>query len=102
MKFRDHPLMTRKSGMSAWPPLWISTDASRLRPKGEVGILMRASKHESIENALFVWVDHEAHIYIGAMNFDDTAFCREVQRVLEFSIGLTIKEIGDLDFSYTL
>ena len=102
MQLRDHPLMTRKSGKRGWPPLWIGTDISRDKPRGEIGILLRVLKHEAIDNGLFVWVDYGGSTYVGAMNFDDLTFCREIHRVLEFSVGLTIKEIGDLDFSYTL
>ena len=102
MQLRDHPLMTRRSGMRAWPPLWIRTNVPSDKPRGEIGILLRVLKSEAIDNALFVWVDYGGSTYVGAMNFDDLTFCREIHRVLEFSVGLTIKEIGDLDFSYTL
>jgi hypothetical protein len=103
MKLRDHPLMTRKSGVKTWPPLWINTSKDpRDRPRGEIGILTRVLRNESIENTLFVWVDYEGSTYVGAMNFDDTAFCHELRRVLELSLGLSMQEIGELDFSYTL
>lgn len=89
--------------MKAWPPLWINTSRNPPdKPRGEIGILARVAKNDAIENTLFVWIDHNGSTYVGAMNFDDRAFCNEVGRVLELSRGLSIKEIGDLDFSYTL
>jgi hypothetical protein len=39
---------------------------------------------------------------MGFMGFDDPAFCSEIDRLLKFHVGLSIKEIGDLDLSHTL
>jgi hypothetical protein len=33
---------------------------------------------------------------------DDPAFCREIFEVLIHNLGKTIREIGDIDLSYTL
>ncbi len=43
MNFRDHPLMTRTSGMKTWPPRWSSTGRDKKDwPRGEVGTLQQA------------------------------------------------------------
>src|ERR1700741_2094355 len=98
MKLRDHPLMTRISGIRAWPPLWVDTRGPSLRkPKGEIGFLKRVEQHEHVMNGLFLWIDYEGQAYIGVMHFDDPAFCDEIRRVLENNIGLAIQDIGDID-----
>ena len=103
MQLRDHPLMTRKSGMKSWPPGWANTTAnSQDKPRGEVGTLQRVAKHPSIENGLFLWVEYRGSTYVGAMYFDDLAFCHIMRRILDSHIGISIKEIGDLDLSFTL
>ena len=95
--------MTRKSGMRNWPPRWTSTAGnSKNKPRGEVGTLQRVAKHTSIENGLFVWIEYHNSSYVGAMYFDDLAFCHVMRRILDSHIGITIKEIGDLDLSFTL
>jgi hypothetical protein len=46
---------------------------------------------------------HDNEYYIGALMFDDAKFCWMVSTALQYHhIGRSIKEIGDLDFSYTL
>ena len=39
---------------------------------------------------------------MGFMGFDDPSFCSDIYRLLKSNVGLSIKEIGDLDLSYTL
>jgi hypothetical protein len=38
---------------------------------------------------------------MGSMAFDDEGFCAEIYSVLKYRVGYSIKEIGDLDLSYT-
>ena len=45
-------------------------------------------------------IDNES--YIAALVFADIAFCRQLRNILQQHIGSTIKEIGDLDVSFTL
>src|SRR5262245_16690480 len=98
MKLRDHPLMTRKSGMKSWPPHWINTRGDlNDKPRGEIGTVLRVEKHPSNERGLFVWIEYNHYRYVGAMYFDDFAFCHLIRRILESQIGISIKEIGDLD-----
>lgn len=40
--------------------------------------------------------------YMACSSFHDQPFCRYVQGLLKNNIGRSIKEIGDLDVSYTL
>jgi hypothetical protein len=42
LKFRDHPLMTRKSGFCSWPPIWTTTHHNQNdKPTGEIGTLQQ-------------------------------------------------------------
>src|SRR5262245_36332914 len=102
MKFRDHPLMTRRSGRKAWPPLWVNVDDRNDKPRGEIGVLIRVGVADAISNAIFVRMSYGGSEYVGAMYFDDEIFRREIQRILESMIGSSIYEIGNLDLSYTL
>ena len=102
MKLRDHPLMTRKSGVKSWPPPWVSTTDIKDRPRGEIGILKRVTTHSAIDNAIFLWIDYGDSTYIGSMYFDDFVFCHMIRNLLDAMIGVSIKEIGDLDLSFTL
>ena len=103
MKLRDHPLMTRKSGFPNWPPMWTTTRLDENnKPTGEIGILEKPLRPEMFTNRLFVVIRHEGFRYMGTMAFDDPAFCYELYRLLKSKAGLSIKEIGDLDLSYTL
>src|SRR5262245_42250494 len=102
MKFRDHPLMTRRSGRKAWPPLWVNVEDRADKPRGEIGVLTRVWIADAIKNGIFVRMSYEGSEYIGAMYFDDEAFCREIYRILESMIGSSLHEIGNLDLTYTL
>jgi hypothetical protein len=103
MKFRDHPLMTRKSGVRAWPPLWVHVSGPPLgRPRGEIGVLKRVEKHPDIIEGLFLWIDYQDESYIGMMYFDDPSFCFALHKILAQSIGWSIVEIGNLDISHLL
>ena len=103
LKFRYHPLMRRRSGAKAWPPLWINVrGATYPKPSGEIGFLTRVEEHPAISACLFLWVIHEGETYVGTMNFDDSGFCREIRRVLDKSIGLNLRDIGDIDLSHLL
>jgi hypothetical protein len=39
---------------------------------------------------------------MAALVFTDIAFCRPLRNIVHQHIGSTIKEIGDLDVSFTL
>ena len=39
---------------------------------------------------------------MGFMSFDDLAFCSQIHILLKANIGRPLKEIGDVDLSFTL
>jgi len=39
---------------------------------------------------------------MGTLLFKDAAFCRHIADLLQAQFGKTMKEIGDLELSYTL
>jgi hypothetical protein len=103
MKLRDHPLMTRKSGSKTWPPLWTTTHQDKEdKPIGEVGNLEDVMMSYLTTNKVFMFMRYKDLRYMGFMIFDDPAFCYEIYRLLKSNLGRSIKEIGDMDLSYTL
>jgi hypothetical protein len=103
MQLRDHPLMTRKSGSCNWPPRWTTTRPDQDdKPTGEVGVLDEALMSKLIDNKIFVFIQYQGFRYMGFLGFDDPFFCSQIYSLLKSNIGLSIKEIGDLDVSYTL
>jgi hypothetical protein len=103
MQLRDHPLMTRKSGICTWPPLWTTTHHDENdKPKGEIGTLQQVLRNELFNYRIFLFVDYLGRRYMGSMAFDDEKFCEAIYSLLKSTIGLSIKDIGDLDVSFTL
>jgi hypothetical protein len=47
-------------------------------------------------------IDYEGETYVGALIFESHAFCQQVTDLLWSQMNRSIKEIGDLDLSYTL
>ena len=101
VQLRDHPLMTRKSGVPTWPPIWTTTRLDSDKPTGEIGFLERAMMHELFDNKIFLFVEHQGSRYMGSMHFDDRRFCAQVFTILQANVGRFIKDIGDLDLSHT-
>jgi hypothetical protein len=103
MMLRDHPLMTRQSGFCTWPPLWTTTHHNKTdKPTGEVGILQQVLRNELIGYRIFLFIDYQGRRYMGSMVFDDERFCAEIYNILIDRIGYSIKQIGDLNLSFTL
>ena len=103
MKLRDHPLMTRRSGIKLWPPPWSATNVDKQDwPLGEIGTLERVWMHPRLGTCVFLFVEHDGIIYTGSMYFDDPRFCVDIYAVLEANVGRSMREIGDLDISHTL
>ena len=99
MQLRDHPLMVRKSGFKNWPPLWTMTHHDRNdNPTGEIGTLQQVLTSELLDNKIFLFIQFQGFRYMGSMRFDDLAFCSQVHTLLKANIGLSIKEIGNMDF----
>ena len=103
MHLREHPLMTRKSGFRTWPPAWTTTchDYDD-KPSGEIGTLEEVLVHELLDNKIFLFMMFEGSRYMGFLSFDDERFCSQIYIVLKSNIGRSIKNIGDIDLSYTL
>lgn len=106
LQLRDHPLMKRESGYVVWPPVWAKMgDIKSVTFSGEVGYLEQVLRNEAIEalnRNLFLIITHQGSKYIGAMGFDDPISCGLVYELLKSKIGLSIREIGDLDLSHLL
>jgi hypothetical protein len=98
MKLRDHPLMSYR-GVSNWPPVWCRTGRQTLT--GEIGVLANADTDRS-GSRCYISIDFENERYCGTLLFTDVAFCWFIAKMFKNRIGASIKEIGDLDLSYTL
>ena len=55
-----------------------------------------------MSNKLFLVIDYQAESYVRCLLFEDPAFCKQLLHLLHSHIGRPIKEIADLDLSYTL
>src|SRR5262245_15072100 len=103
MKLRDHPLMNYR-GNRSWPPDWLwkgGIESNRL--EGEVGILkdvLLSSVPPS--NTCFLIIEHCGAEYIGTILVSDSAFHRQICTVMLQQRGQTIRDIGEIDVSYTL
>jgi hypothetical protein len=51
---------------------------------------------------VFLTIEYDGLQYFGIMHFDDPKFCEEIYILLQTKVGLSIKEIGDLDIFRTL
>jgi hypothetical protein len=50
----------------------------------------------------FLIIDYDGNEYVGALLFDDKAFCQLVFKFLLAHCGESIREIGGLDLSHSL
>jgi hypothetical protein len=95
--------MTRKSGLCSWPPNWTTTHHDQNdKPTGEIGTLQQALKNDLFNHRIFIFIDYQGRRYMGSMASDDEKFSSEIYSILKNYIGYSLKEIGDLDLSYTL
>jgi|ERR671922_1091790 hypothetical protein len=103
MKLRNHPLLTRDNGFRSWPPLWTTTRHNKDdKPIGEIGSLEDVMMSDLIKDKVFMFMQYDGLRYMGFMYFDDAQFCSDIYILLKSKLGLSIKEIGDLDLSDTL
>jgi hypothetical protein len=58
--------------------------------------------HVVPQTTCYLSMEFDGERYMGALLFDDAAFCWEVFVLLRQHLGRSIKEIGDFDLSYTL
>jgi hypothetical protein len=101
MQLRNHPLMSFE-GKPNWPPPWFGSADSTKTLSGESGILKHVVKDVTVEKRCFLMIEHGGEGYVGALKFDDPAFCTHISTLFEQYIGRSIREIGDMDLSYTL
>jgi hypothetical protein len=88
-----------------WPPIWVSGAGYKTYKKnlGEVGTLIDVILNEVAPDKLFLRMEIKSERqYMGCLAFNDPMFCRQLYIFLQDHIGKSIKEIGDLDLSYTL
>jgi hypothetical protein len=96
MTLRDQ-LRTHKGTFSNWPPIWTTSRDPTDKPRGEIGTLQHVLINEHDDEVLFIVIEYQGRRYMGAMGFDSSAFCRQIYTLLRSRIGLSIKEIGDID-----
>ena len=70
------------------------------KPQGEIGKLQQVLRRQASAEILFLVIQYQNRRYMGAMRFDDDAFCQEIYALLQSQLGLSIKEIGDVDVSH--
>lgn len=98
MMLRAHPLMNYR-GLPNWPPLWCRTGKPSLT--GEIGVLTSADSDRTGKRC-YLSMEFQGERYFGTLLFDDSTFCWYICKTLKNRIGLTIKEIGELDLAHTL
>jgi hypothetical protein len=102
MKLRDHPLMSYR-GLKNWPPTWTRTRSSVVTTvRGEVGVLTYVHSNPQVSDKCYLVMDYEGETYVGTLIFENHAFCTQVGDLLGLHLKRPIKDIGDLDLSYTL
>jgi hypothetical protein len=90
-------------GVRNWPPVWTHARRGSSRTvRGENGVFRYVHSNTLMSNKLFLVIDYQAESYVGCLFFDDPAFCKQLLHLLHSHIGRPIKEIADLDLSYTL
>jgi hypothetical protein len=55
-----------------------------------------------VDNKVFMFMEFQGFRYVGFLGFDDATFSRQIHPLLKSKVGLSIKEIGDFDLSFTL
>ena len=95
-------MMIRTNGYRSWPPSWTATDQGRDdKPIGEVGTLEDVVRSHIIDDKIFLFIKSHGFRYMGFINFDDPKSSNVIYTVLKCKIGLSIKDIGDLEVSFT-
>ena len=72
------------------------------RLTGEIGMFTGTILDEDVPTRLYVKMEFKQERYLGCLLIQDTVFSYQLHRFLQNYIGLTIKEVGDLDLSHTL
>jgi hypothetical protein len=102
---RDHPLMSYR-GRANWPPTWVKSGGLRNLAiptlRGEIGTLAQVMLSGILPNRCHLLIDYGDESYMGTLIFDDAAFCRQINDLLQQNRGKSIRQIGNLDLSDTL
>jgi hypothetical protein len=95
--------MALRNRVRGWPPVWahITPDVQK-HEMGEIGALSGAYVLEDAPRRLYLLMQLDQLPYVGTMVFSDAGLCNQFHRFLQEHIGQPIREIGDLDFSYTV
>ena len=105
LALRDHPLMTYRR-VKNWPPVWTQqTGNGNGVPKtltGEIGVLTQIISEPMLSKKCFLVIEHDNERYVGTLLFDDSMFCWLVSKMMQTHLGWAIKDIGDLDITFTL
>src|SRR6185436_2359589 len=96
MKLRDQ-LRANKGTFYDWPPIWTNCQDPTDKPQGEIGNLQEVMMTEADDDILFIAIEYQGRRYIGAMGFDSPDLCFQISILLQSHIGLSIKDLGDLD-----
>jgi hypothetical protein len=89
----------RCEGRSNWPPIWRATGGETLT--GEMGILASVDTDRS-GSRCYLTMEFENQRYSATLLFTEVTFCWLITKMLKNRIGMSTKEVGDLDLSYTL
>ena len=102
MKLRHHPLLSYR-GIPSWPPVWVPTKSAyeTTTLQGEIGILTHTLSN-ALSGKCYLQIVYDNAAYMGCLLCADVAFCSQIAAALEDNRGCTIKEIGDLDLSFTM
>jgi len=84
--------------MPSWPPVWCRSGSQALT--GEIGVLVSADIDRSGKRC-YLSIDFENERYFGTLLFTDIVFCWFINKILKNRIGTPIRDIGDLDLSFT-
>lgn len=102
MKLRDHPGMNYR-GLPNWPPIWTRAERHEVKTAlGEIGVLTYVYGNERVSTKCYLVIDYNQESSVGALLFNDPAFCGEILKTLRPHIGKRICEIAELDLSHTL
>jgi hypothetical protein len=96
MKLRDQ-LRTDKGTFYNWPPIWTNRQDPTDKPQGEIGNLQDVLMSEDVYDVLFIAIEYHGRRYMGAMGFDNPALCLQIATLLQSHIGLSLKEIADIN-----
>lgn len=96
MTLRDQ-LRTHKGTSANWPPIWMPSRDPTDQPRGEIGTLQQVVMTVHDDDFLFIVIEYQGRRYMGALRFGSFAFCRYIFTLLRSRIGLSIKQIGDID-----